>query len=105
MEFFLIRGIGSEVTGTAGATAKLDFTGASGYAANFKRQAIVVASCGAATVYIKLIGRSAAAPPTVSAATFHFAVPAGSSAVIQCTRDVDAYLFGTTAFTAVELGY
>jgi hypothetical protein len=103
MEFYLIRNVGAEITGAAGATAKLDFTAASAYNPDFRRQAILLASCGTAPIYVKLVGRSGTAP-TITSSNWHIQVPAGQSVVTQATREVDVYVNGSTAYTAVELG-
>jgi hypothetical protein len=104
MEFYLIRNVGAEVTGTAGATAKLDFTVGTNYAANFLRQAVLVASCGASPVYAKVVGRSSGITPTITSTNWHVQIPAGQTVLIRATREVDVYLNGSTAYTAQELG-
>lgn len=90
------------MTGTAGATAKIDFTGATGYNPTAERQAVLVASCGASPLYIKLVNAGASAP-TVTSGNYHYYVPANSTLTIRCWRSVDLYVFGTTAFTAKEI--
>lgn len=104
MEFYLIHNVGSEATGTAGATAKLDFTGATGYTADFRRQAVLVASCGASSIYAKVVGRGSGVTPTITSSNWHIQIPAGQSVLIRATREVDLYLNGSTAYTAQELG-
>ena len=103
MEFYLIHNVGAELTGTAGATAKLDFSSGTNYAANFRRQAVLVASCGASPVYAKIVGRGGSAP-TVTSSNWHIQIPAGQTVLIRATREVDVYLLGTTAYTAQEIG-
>ena len=103
MEFYLIRNVGSEVTGTAGGTAKLDFSVASGYTADFRRQAVLIASCGASPIYAKVAGRSGSAP-TITSSNWHVQIPAGKSVLIRAAREVDVYLNGSSAYTAQELG-
>lgn len=102
-DYQLWRNVGSEVVGTAGATAKIDFTAVSGYNANFRRQGVLVTSCGAAECYLKLVTQNAAAP-TVTAANYNVPIPAGTGVKIPCTRDLDLYIFGTTVFVAKEIG-
>lgn len=110
MEFYLIHNVGAECAGTAGATAKIDFTGVnvafttSNYAANMQRQGVLVASTGASPLFLKLVGRGSGITPTVSASNYHFQVPSGQTVMIRATREVDAWLYGTSGFTAVEVG-
>jgi len=103
MEFYLIHNAGAEVTGTAGATAKLDFSGGANYGVNFKRQAVLIASCGASPIYAKVVGRNGSAP-TVTSSNWHVQILAGQTVLLRATREIDVYLNGSTAYTAQELG-
>lgn len=102
MEFWGIRGFLSAVHATAGATAKIDFTGAANYNPTAERQGLLVASCGAAPAYIKLVNKGDAAP-TVTATDFDYYVPALSTATIKAWRSVDVYIFGTVTYNAKEI--
>lgn len=103
METFFIRNLGSEVAGVAGAMSKLDFTVAAGYNPNFRRQAVLLAACGSAPLYVKCVGRSGGAP-TMNTQNWHLQVPSGQSVLVRATREVDLYLLGSAAYTALELG-
>jgi hypothetical protein len=109
MEFYLIHNVGAECVGTAGATAKIDFTGANGaqttsnYAANTQRQGVMIAGCGASPLYVKVVGRTSGITPTITASNYHIQVPAGQTVMIRATREVDVWVYGSTAFTAVEV--
>ena len=103
MENWTIKSIGAILSGTAGVSAKLDFTAGSNYSGNFVRQAVTIASCGASPVYVSIVPRGYAAP-TVSSSSFDYCIPAGMSDILRVERSVDLYFFGTTAYTAKELG-
>lgn len=110
MEFYLIHGVGAECVGTASGTAtKIDFTGGNGaqttsnYAANNQRQGVLVTSCGAAAIYAKVVGRGSGITPTITSTNYHIPIPAANGAFIPATREVDVWVIGSTAFTAVEV--
>jgi hypothetical protein len=103
MEFYLIRNVGAELVATAGATSKLDFSTGTNYASDFRRQAVLVANSGTAAIYVKVGGRNNGSP-TVTSTNYHLQVPVGQSVTLRATREVDLYVNGSSAFTAVELG-
>jgi hypothetical protein len=93
--------VGGEASGTAGATAKLEFSG--GDAAFAREGGFLITSCGAADLYLKLVARGAAAP-TLTALNYLIRIPSGETVHVNAGRALDAYIFGTTEYFAQELG-
>jgi len=95
-----IRNIGAKLTGTAGATAKLNFAGVSGYS-DFKRSGVSICSCGASPIYVKAVAKDAAAP-TVSSTNAEWVIAAGGTLNLEVARSIDLYINGTSEYAATE---
>jgi hypothetical protein len=94
-----ITHVGTELTGTSGATAKLALTG------EYTNLYISVDDAGSDPVYFK-IRRNGASAPTVSAATYNAVVNPGEERLFPWSHDLDVYAFGTgAAYTVLPVGF
>lgn len=98
------RGRGTEVVGTAGATAKIAFTAGESSSAFLLANGDTTATY---PIFVKVVARGASAP-TVTAANFHLAVQPGDSRIFGWDiGGSDIYIFsaGTQAYTALPVSY
>lgn len=100
-EFSIWRGVQPSLTGTAGASALLDFTGLTGYVSTWKRSGVVIRNTGAGTLYVDVANATDAAP-TVTAANALYQIAPGTSLSLSYARSVSLYIFGTSTYAARE---